>query len=228
MQPIESEALALVLLSGGLDSAVTMYWAVSRGWEVATIEFEYHLRPKRKRQACRSLREHAGIRNSIVVPLDFVREVSDLPDEVVVNGALRLSPEGYIPSRNLLFYALAAHYAELGGMRYIIGGHNHSDSESFPDASQEFFDHLNALLKLGMWSHAQVRTQVILPLIDMDKIQVIRLGHALGVPFELTWSCYHNAEVPCGTCESCIERREAFAAANVSESDHARETRRPQ
>jgi len=220
MEPVESEARALVLLSGGLDSAVTLYWAISRGWEVATIEFEYYLRPERERRACRSLREHAGVRNSIVVPLDFVREVSDLPDEVVLNTALRLSPEGYIPSRNLLFYALAAHYAELGGMRYIIGGHNHTDSESFPDASEEFFDHLNAVIKLGMWSYEKVHAQVILPLIEMDKIEVIRLGHVLRVPFELTWSCYHNAEVPCGTCESCLERRDAFAKAGVPGLSH--------
>ncbi len=203
---------ALVLLSGGLDSAVSLYWSLSRGWEVATIEFEYHLRPERERQACRNLRERAGARDSIIVPLGFVREVADLPDEIVVNTDLRRSPEGYIPARNLLFYSLAAYYAELGGRRYIVGGHNLTDSESFPDAGKDFFHHLNALLRLGMWSHQRVRTEVVLPLILLDKLQVIRLGESLGVPFELTWSCYHDGDTPCGSCESCKEREAAFAA----------------
>ncbi len=209
---------ALVLLSGGLDSAVSLYWSLSRGWDVATIEFEYHLRPERESRACRELRERAGIRESVVVPLGFVREASDLPPERVLNSELRKSPEGYIPARNLLFYALAAHYAEPGGRRYIVGGHNRTDSVSFPDAGRDFFNHLNALLKLAVWSHSTTGTEIVLPLIEMDKTQVIRMGRDLQVPFELTWSCYFDGDAPCGTCESCVERREAFSAAGVETS----------
>ncbi len=218
---LEGKASALVLLSGGLDSAVSLYWALSRGWEVATIEFEYYLRPQRERRACLSLRERAGIRDSIIVPLGFIREVSDLPDEIVLNSSLHLSPEGYIPARNLLFYSLAAYYAELGGRRYIVGGHNRSDSESFPDAGQDFFSYLNALFSLGMWSHSKIGTEIVLPLILLDKTQVLRLGDTLGVPFDLTWSCYHDGETPCGSCASCLERDAAFAAAyNAAETQN--------
>ncbi len=208
-------ARALVLLSGGIDSAVSLYWSLSRGWEVTSIEFEYYKRPQGERRACRHLREKAGIRESIVVPIDFVREASDQPESILLNRALLKSPEGYIPARNLLFYAVAAYYAELGGRRYIVGGHNRTDSESFPDAGKRFFAQLNELLKAALWSHSQVHTEVILPLIDLDKPHVVDLGRQLNVPFDLTWSCYCDAETPCGSCESCLEREAAMSAANI-------------
>jgi 7-cyano-7-deazaguanine synthase len=209
MEPTTNSSRALVLLSGGVDSAVSLYWALSQGWNLATIECEYYMRPDRERQACRRLRAHAAVQETISVPLDFVREVADLPSGLI-SPALAGAPEGYIPSRNLLFYSLAAYYAELGGRGIIVGGHNRTDSESFPDAGERFFVQLNDLLRLSMWSHPKILTRIVLPLIDMDKSQVIKLGKSLGVPFELTWSCYYDAEVPCGTCESCVERRSAF------------------
>jgi 7-cyano-7-deazaguanine synthase len=210
MEEVEGRANALVLLSGGIDSAVSLYWARSQGWDLATIEFEYYLRPDRERQSCRRLRDHAGIRNAISVPLDFIREVADLPPGVAAGAALRGSPEGYIPSRNLNFYSLAAYDAEQGGRNFIVGGHNRTDSQSFSDAGGILFSRLNELLRLSMWSCQKILTRIVMPLIDMDKIQVIGLGRSLGVPFELTWSCYHDAEIPCGNCESCLERRNAF------------------
>jgi 7-cyano-7-deazaguanine synthase len=157
-----------------------------------------------------------GIKNQITVPLHFVREVSDIPEQELANPSLAHAPEGYIPLRNLLFYSLAAYHAEILGARYIVGGHTRSDCESFPDAGKAFWEQLNQILKITIWSYTQVQTEVVLPLIDMDKVDVVRLGLKLGVPFELTWSCYHDADRPCGTCESCIERAQAFTAAGLS------------
>jgi 7-cyano-7-deazaguanine synthase len=207
---------AIILFSGGLDSAVALYWARAQEWDVFPIEFEYYRRPERERRACRRLRDSTGIKNQITVPLPFIREACDIPEHELANPALARAPEGYIPSRNLLFYSLAAYHAEILGARYIVGGHNRSDRESFPDAGKAFWERLNQIFKLAVWSYAQVQTEVVLPLIEMDKVDVIRLGSKLGVPFELTWSCYHNADRPCGACESCIERAQAFAAAGLS------------
>lgn len=207
---------AIILFSGGLDSAVALYWARAQGWDVFPIEFEYYQRPERERRACRSLREHMGIRNQITAPLHFIREVSDIPEQELANPSLARAPEGYIPLRNLIFYSLAAYHAEILGARYIVGGHNRTDCESFPDAGKAFWERLNQIFRTAIWSHAHVQTEVVLPLIEMDKVEIVRLGSELGVPFELTWSCYHDADRPCGACESCIERAQAFAAAGLS------------
>jgi 7-cyano-7-deazaguanine synthase len=208
---------ALVLLSGGIDSTVSLYWALARGWEVRTIEFEYYQRPHREKTACKQIRERIGINKPIIVPLGFIREVSDLDKRDLVGTFWGQAPQGYIPSRNLMFYSFAAYYAEILGVRYIIGGHNRGDSQDFPDAGQKFFDQMNDLLKSSMWSHPRLNVEILLPLMGLEKAEVVRMGEALKVPFELTWSCYHNAEVPCGVCDSCCERRDAFYGAGIGD-----------
>jgi 7-cyano-7-deazaguanine synthase len=206
---------ALVLLSGGLDSAVSLYWAQAEGWDLATIEFEYHLRPARERKSCSDLRRRTGVETHVSVPIPFIREGVDLPPEAIRNPFLLGAPEGYVPSRNLIFYSLCAYHAEILGARYIVGGHNRTDPESFPDAGRGFFERLNALLGLSVWSYASSPVEIVLPLLEMDKIGVLRLGQELGVPFDLTWSCYTDQDQPCGTCESCLERERAFAQLTI-------------
>jgi 7-cyano-7-deazaguanine synthase len=205
----------LVLLSGGLDSAVALYWARSQGWDIFPIEFEYYERPERERRACRDLRARAGITNQILVPIPFIREAVDIATSEPANPALASAPQGYIPLRNLIFYSLAAYHAEILGARYIVGGHNRTDCESFPDAGKPFWEQLNQILRIAIWSHSTVQTEIVLPLIELGKSETIRLGAELGVPFESTWSCYFDADRPCGTCQSCLERTQAFAAAEL-------------
>jgi 7-cyano-7-deazaguanine synthase len=206
----------IVLLSGGLDSAVAMYWAQAQGWDVFPVEYEYFERPERERRACRDLRSRAGITNHISVPVPFLREVTDVASHELNNPALARAPEGYIPLRNLIFYALAGYYAEILGARYVVGGHTRTDCESFPDAGRPFWDQLNQIFRVAIWSHQQIRTEIVLPLITMGKTEVIQLGATLGVPLELTWSCYFNVEQPCGSCASCTERAQALASAGLS------------
>jgi 7-cyano-7-deazaguanine synthase len=203
---------AIVLLSGGVDSAVALYWAQAQGWEVFPLEYEYFDRPEGERKACAALRSESGLHSGITVPVPFLREISDIRAEDMRNPALREAPQGYIPLRNLIFYSLAGYHAEIQGARYVVGGHNRTDCESFPDAGAPFWEQLNRIYRIAIWSHPAIHTEVVLPLIGMDKSQVIRLGTALRVPFDLTWSCYFNTAVPCGTCESCLERSRAIAA----------------
>ena len=203
---------AMVLLSGGVDSAVALWWAKAQGWEVRPLTFDYFGRPKRERRAIEALAKAAGVQPIRTVNLPFLTEVDDLREAGLANPVLRDSPEGYIPARNLIFYSLAAYYAELDGTRYLVGGHNGSDPESFPDASPKFFTSLNELFRLSLWSYDRSPVEVLIPLSGTSKEGVLRLGRELGVPFELTWSCYWDRDLHCGTCVSCRERREAFAA----------------
>ena len=208
---------ALVLLSGGIDSAVALWWAKAQGWDVRALTFDYFGRPKREHTAISALAGRAAIGPVRSVPLPFLKEVDDLRPSGFENTALNESPEGYIPARNLIFYSLAAYYAELDGIRYLVGGHNGTDPESFPDASPRFFEHLNRLLGMSLWSYKGSPVEVVLPLAGKSKEDVLRLGRRLGVPFELTWSCYWDQDVHCGVCISCTERREAFGAVGLED-----------
>jgi 7-cyano-7-deazaguanine synthase len=206
---------AIVLLSGGVDSAVSLWWARKQGWDVWPLTFDYFGRPKRERTAIEALVKEAGVRPVRTVPLPFLKEVDDLRAGGLANPVLEASPEGYIPARNLIFYSLAAYFAELDGIGYLVGGHNGIDPESFPDASPKFFDFLNNVLRLSLWSFDRSPVQVLVPLSGKSKEDVLRMGQELGVPFGLTWSCYWDRDTPCGTCVSCRERRDAFAAIGV-------------
>jgi len=203
---------AIVLVSGGLDSAVSLWWALRQGWTVIPLTFGYHARPSREIEATGRLVEQAGLQGLITIPLPFLKEVVDWPQEGFGNGPLKGYPEGYIPSRNLIYYSLAAYHAEIFGARWIVGGHNRRDRELFPDASPRFFEELNRLWPLSLWSYSRIPLQVVLPLIDMTKPEVLRLAFDLGVPLATTWSCYSDGDSPCGQCESCRERAEAFRA----------------
>jgi len=208
---------AIVLLSGGIDSAVTLWWAKARGWDLQPLTFDYFGRPRRENAAIAALTERSGIENARHVDLPFLKEVHDLRAQGIENRLLLESPEGYIPGRNLIFYALAGYYAELGGVRYIVGGHNGIDPESFPDASPKFFNFLNSVFHLSLWSYDKSPVQILVPLSGKSKEEVVRMGLEMNVPFDITWSCYWDRDVHCGTCESCKERRTAFAAVGVED-----------
>ena len=208
---------AIVLLSGGVDSAVTLWWTKKQGWDVQPLTFDYFGRPRREHTAIEGLVKEAGVRPVRTVGLPFLKEVDDLRSSGLANPVLEDSPEGYIPARNLIFYSLAAYYAELDGTRYLVGGHNGIDPESFPDASPKFFEFLNSMFHLSLWSFDRSPVQVVVPLSGKSKEDVLRMGRDLGVPFGLTWSCYWDRDVHCGTCVSCRERREAFAALGLED-----------
>ncbi len=202
---------ALVLLSGGLDSAVSLSWALREGWSVYPLTFHYHERPQREKDATASLVRHSRCQENLLeVDLPFLMEVEDLRENGLENPSLQDAPGSYVPARNLIFYATAAHYGEILGAQWLVGGHNGADGEIFPDAAPAFFGGLNRLLKLGLLTASKSRLQIVNPLEGLTKADVLRLGRELGVPFDVTWSCHYDGAVPCGTCASCRERERAF------------------
>jgi 7-cyano-7-deazaguanine synthase len=202
---------AIVLLSGGIDSAVALFWAQRQGYRIWALEFEYHLRPRHERSCAGQLALRAGATRALV-PLPFLHEAQDLAEAGIEAAHLKESPRGYIPARNLVFYAIAGYYAEALGARVIVGGHNRDDAARFPDAGAPFFDALGQLFGRALWSNAARSVRIELPLAEKDKTDVVKLGLSLGVPFASTWSCYEDQERPCRACPSCEERSRAFAA----------------
>ena len=203
---------ALVLLSGGLDSAVALYWALEQGHRVETITYNYFLRSRREIYACKKIAHRARV-NNIVINLDFLREVADSRSQST-NPILRRAPSAYIPSRNAIFYGIASSLAETLDAKYIIGGHNKDDVRTFPDASQVFFQLFNRVTALGKFSKGRTG-RVILPLSKLTKKGVVKLGSKLGVPFEFTWSCYKTSKQVCGKCPACRLRQSAFDEAHL-------------
>jgi 7-cyano-7-deazaguanine synthase len=199
---------AIVLMSGGIDSAATLAWSAHQGFEILALSFNYHLRPFHEKLAVyRLLQTYPG--HLIEVPLPFLREAADLnqplPEQV---------PEGYVSNRNLIFYSIAAYHAEINGCDLIVGGHNAGDQESFPDASGKFFEKLQTLINSALLTR---KIRIELPLRSMNKSEVLRKAIDWNVPLEHTWSCYWDQPVPCRKCESCLERAEAFQAIGTND-----------
>lgn len=205
-------AKAIVLLSGGIDSAVCLWWAREQGFRLISLTFNYHRRHPREIEAAANLARMARVEEQLVVDLPFLRELQDgaLSADNPLQADLDALSGAYIPARNTVFYGIAASWAERLGARYVVGGHHKEDASLFPDATPQYFALFNELLRRGTVYGQRYPLELVTPLATLAKHEVVLYAHQLGVPLELTWSCYERGEVACGTCAACVERREAF------------------
>ncbi|MHA2393736.1 MAG: 7-cyano-7-deazaguanine synthase [Promethearchaeota archaeon] len=205
----QSEKKAIILLSGGLDSAVALYWAVNEGYDLIALSINYHLRPEKEKEASLKLTSRLGVK-LIEIPIGYLKEAIDLRIEGFPVPSALYSPEGFIPSRNLVFYSVASYYAEIYGCNFIIGGHIFADTRIFADADVEFFKTLEDLINRGKHPHDKTKIRILLPLIKLSKLEVVKLAKKFNIPLEWTWSCYSDGESPCGQCSSCLKRIKAL------------------
>lgn len=213
------ETKALVLLSGGIDSATCLYWTKKKFSKVFAITFNYYDRIEKEKKAAADLAKRSGIANLLEINVPFIKEYSDFYNNdrncSEAKDDNRLS--SYIPARNLIFYSISAHYAEFLGIRWIIGGHNSHDAKFFKDATKGYIQNLNLLLKQGRLIHPTEPCTIILPLANMDKKKVLKLAIELKVPLELTWSCHSRGGSHCGQCYACLERFETFKSLGIED-----------
>lgn len=208
------EKRAVILLSGGLDSATALYWALDKGYEVIGLNVKYPLLFKRGSLNAVELAKAAGIR-LIDVQLPFIKDAIGLKIEGYPVPSAVGASLGYVPYRNLVFNAAATYYADILGASTILSGHIASDP--LPDAKMPFFEAMERLvegLKVGKNARAP---KFLLPLKDMSKGEVIKLGMKLGVPYKWTWTCVVTEEEACGKCKPCLERTEAFKFAGIED-----------
>ena len=197
---------ALVLVSGGLDSTVALWWAAQEGYEPVALTMQYPGRPRGEVRATREVLAQSPARESHEVDLPFLREAADL-DARAGRSRFEGAPAGYVPFRNAMFYAIACYHAQALGCCLVIGGHNRDDAQLFPDASSTFFDELQMVLDRGAWRGGDVVVpKLTMPLLGLDREEVLALGERLGAPLSRTWSCYEDGEGPCGACAACLRR----------------------
>jgi 7-cyano-7-deazaguanine synthase len=209
---------ALVMLSGGLDSATCLYWAKEKFSEISAITFNYFGRLVQEKRAAARLVKAADINDLIEIDLPFVKEAGDFYSGRFKNpDSSAGESSSYVPARNLIFYSITAHYAEYLGAKWIIGGHNLHDAEFFKDASKSYIDKINRLFKEGCILCSDQAYQILLPLAEMNRKQIIRLAIKLNAPIELTWSCHREGSVHCGNCYACRQRVEAFDALGLKD-----------
>src|SRR5947208_14058709 len=202
------ESKALVMLSGGLDSATCLYWAKEKFSDVSAITFNCYDRIQKEKEAAVQLAKRASLSNFLEIDIPFIKECSDFGIGTCQKSDSRWS--SYVPARNLIFYSIAAHYAEFLDIKWIVGGHNFHDGSFFKDATKNYIEKINSLFKHGCLFSNHDPCVILTPLGKMDRKHIISLAINLKVPLELTWSCHTKARRHCGECYECMQRLDAF------------------
>ena len=210
----KSARLAVVLLSGGLDSATVLYLAKARGYLCRCLIFDYGQLHKKEIQQAVKIAKTAGCAYKIL-KIDFPWKGSALLDrKIKIPEKLSKSiPATYVPSRNIIFLSFATSYAETIGAQAIFIGAHAQDYSGYPDCRPEFFKAFSKMVSVGTYGGFSIKA----PLLRKNKSQIILMGQKLGVPFKLTWSCYRGAKTPCAKCDSCYYRAKGFKEADLTD-----------
>lgn len=221
-------ARAVVLLSGGLDSATCLALAREQGHECHTLAFDYGQRHRVELQAARRIAEHLGAASHRVMELGLGgiggSSLTD-PGMAVPEELSEGIPSTYVPARNTVFLSLALGLAEVLGARAIYMGVNAVDYSGYPDCRPEFIEAFRVLARVATRDGVEGRApEIETPLITLSKAQIIRAGSRLGVDYGLTVSCYQPDEEgrACGRCDSCRLRRRGFEQAGVEDATRYR------
>lgn len=216
----------LVLLSGGMDSTAAFYWAMREHEVVGAVSFDYGSKHNHKEIAFARLHcERAGLRHD-VVELPFVNDLfasdllksgGDVPDGHYADDNMKRT---VVPFRNGIMLAIACGIAESRGAESLVIAAHSGDHAIYPDCREPFMQAMAASMREGTYA----RIELLRPFIAMDKAAIARAGDDMGVDFAQTWSCYKGGEIHCGTCGTCVERREAFLQAGLPDPTDYLET----
>jgi len=216
--------LAVVLLSGGLDSATVLYQAKTQGYECYALSFDYQQRHRRELESARAIAQSVGVVEHQIIQFDLrqwggsaltdlsiglpsVSAVSHEVGEITQN-----IPITYVPARNTIFLSFALAYAETLGAAQVYIGVNALDYSGYPDCRPDYIQAMQEVFRLGTKQGREGQEiTIVAPLINLKKTEIIELGNKLGVPWEQTWSCYAGEDIACGVCDACHLRLTAFA-----------------
>lgn len=218
--------LAIVLVSGGMDSCVTAALA-NEDHRLAFLHVNYGQRTEaRELKAFKDVADFYHADQRLVVSLEHLKAIggSALTDDSIPVPVASVSqssitnqqstiPVTYVPFRNAHLLSIAVSWAEVIGASKIFIGAVEEDSSGYPDCRETFYRAFNKVIETG--TKPETRIEIITPLIHMKKSEIVRKGAELGAPLHLTWSCYQNSEKACGRCESCALRLKGFREAGI-------------
>jgi len=212
---------AVCIMSGGMDSTLAAYMMQKEGYEIIAVHFNYDQRTQTKELWCfKQLTQALDVKESYTLDLDFFKQLgaSALTDkniDVPTAGIEEGVPITYVPFRNGIFLSMAAAIAEKEGAEVITIGVVEEDSSGYPDCREAYITAMQNAINLGTKDETNI--EIKMPLVHLKKSQIVAKAVKLGVPLELTWSCYKNEEKACGICDSCRLRLHGFEVAGVED-----------
>ncbi|MCH7819708.1 MAG: 7-cyano-7-deazaguanine synthase QueC [Candidatus Marinimicrobia bacterium] len=217
----QNKSLAVVAVSGGLDSAVATAIAAEKH-ELALMHISYgNKTQKRELEAFHAIADFYNLDKRFVADIDHLRKIgsSSLTDRNIpvedYDPNIQGIPPTYVPFRNANILSIAVSWGEAIGAGLIYVGMMEEDSAGYPDCTEDFINAFNNMIKVG--TRPETNIELIAPLIHMTKGEVIKNGLELGAPLELTWSCYRNEEKACGKCESCVLRLRGYKELGIED-----------
>jgi 7-cyano-7-deazaguanine synthase len=227
----KSDQLAVILVSGGMDSLVSSAIANTKHNELAFLHLNYGQKTEKKElEAFHNIADHYNVSHKYrkIIDVSFLRQIggSSLTDDAIkvkkYNGETEEIPDSYVPFRNTHIVAMAVSWSEVIGGKKIYIGAVEEDSSGYPDCRPSYYKALNNLIKEGT---KDGDIEVITPVIDLTKAQIVSKALSLNAPVEMSWSCYERNDVACGECDSCALRLRGFQIAG--EKDPIEYLKRP-
>jgi len=218
MRRLSRETKSVILLSGGIDSTTTLYLAIKYGYRLSALIFDYNQRHKKELYAAIKIAKLNNI-NYYIAKMSLPWACSALTKKSIRvpfnrNLSKKDIPSTYVPGRNIIFLSYAVSFAESIRAESIFIGAHAQDSSGYPDCRQDFLEAMERAINLGI---VKKGIQIVSPLIDKTKKEIVELGKGLGVPFEYTWSCYLGRQYPCQRCDSCLFRMKAFKSLGLED-----------
>ncbi|HID93302.1 MAG TPA: 7-cyano-7-deazaguanine synthase QueC [bacterium (Candidatus Stahlbacteria)] len=217
---VKDAQLAIVLVSGGLDSCVAAACA-AQDYKLALLHVNYGQRTEeRELKAFNDIADYYEVNYRLVCNLDYLKEIGgsslvdqklDIPTGISESGI----PNTYVPFRNAQFLSIAVAWAEVIGAEKIFVGAVAEDSAGYPDCRGKFYQTFNKLIAVG--TKPDTHIEIIAPLIGMKKSEIVKKAISINAPLHLTWSCYKNNDKACGVCDSCLRRLRAFKEAGIED-----------
>jgi len=210
---------AVILLSGGLDSATSLYLAKKNGFKCFCLIFDYGQRHHKEIESAKKIVSLANCPYQ-VLKIKLPWKGSSLLSKNLIIPKKRNNeiPSTYVSARNIIFLSYALSFAETIKAEAIFIGSHSQDYSGYPDCRPEFYAAFRKIISCGTKAGVEKRrVEIKIPLINMTKASIIKLGRRLGVPFALTWSCYQGGRIPCNKCDSCYFRAKGFKEAGIKD-----------